>query len=358
MRKTRRKTLALLLGLALCQTAAASLPDTVRIVLVGDVMSHGPQAQAALRPGGDRINPDDYDYTACFRHVQDRFDAADFLVANLEFPCGVKPYSGYPFFSAPQSLAYEAKRCGIDLFLTANNHICDQGRTGMDSTYVIYSRLGVPFTGFYRSEGEEYETNPMIVDIRGIRVAFINFTYGTNGISVPKPYRVNLLDSTHVKEVIARAKDRGAELTIAIPHWGEEYHQTPSATQRRWADMLLRQGVDAIVGGHPHVVQPVEFRPPHVIAWSLGNFISNQSDIFTQIGMLFELVVVRDARGRVSIAEANPTYTWCSRRRMLEKNYTVIPILDWIGRRDEWLDKSDYDKMVREWEALKKKFDL
>ena len=107
MRKTRRKILALLLGLALCQTAAASLPDTVRIVIVGDVMSHGPQAMAALRPGGDRSNPDDYDYTACFRHVQDRFDAADFLVANLEFPCGVKPYSGFPFFSAPQSLAYE-----------------------------------------------------------------------------------------------------------------------------------------------------------------------------------------------------------------------------------------------------------
>ncbi len=358
MRKKRLKLSAFLTGLLLWQAALAGSPDTARIVFIGDVMSHGPQAAAALRAGGDRNDPADYDYSACFRHVQPYFDAADYVVANLEFPCGVKPYSGYPFFSAPQSLAVEARRCGIDLFLTANNHICDKGRVGMDSTYVVYSRLGVPFTGFYRSEGEEYQTNPMLVNIRGIEVAFINFTYGTNGNPVPQPYRVNLLDSTHVKEVITRAKDRGAELIVALPHWGEEYHQTPSREQQRWTEMLLRCGVDAIVGAHPHVVQPVRFEPPHAVAWSLGNFISNQSDIFTQIGMIFELVVVRDRQGKVSIAEANPTYTWCSRRRMLEQNYTVIPILEWLGRREAWLDKSDYDKMSREWDAFKLKFGL
>lgn len=358
MHKTRRKLLALLAGLAVCQPLAAGRPDTVRIVFIGDVMSHGPQTSAALRPGGNRANPADYDYSSYFRHVQDRFDAADFVVANLEFPCGVKPYSGYPFFSAPQSLAYEAQRCGIDLFLAANNHICDQGRAGMDSTYAVYSRLGVPFTGLYRSAGEEFANNPMMADIRGLRVAFLNFTYGTNGLPVPPPYRVSLLDSAYVKEVVARARDRGADLIVALPHWGEEYHQFPGASQRRWAGLLLREGVDAIVGAHPHVVQPVEFTPPHVIAWSLGNYVSNQSDVNTQIGLLLELTVVRDESGRAVIVEANPTYLWCSRRRMLEQNYTVIPIRDWLGRRDTWLDKSDYDKMVREWEALRQKFGL
>lgn len=358
MPKIRRKLLAFLTALTVCQTVAAAQADTVRIVFIGDVMSHGPQATAALRPGGDRNNPDDYDYSDCFKHVQSRFDAADFVVANMEFPCGVIPYSGYPHFSAPQSLAAEARRCGVGLFLTANNHICDQGRIGMDSTYVVYSRLGVPFTGLYRSEGEEYANNPLIVNIRGFNVAFINFTYGTNGIPVPAPWRVNLLDSVHVKEVVARARQRGADLTVALPHWGEEYQQFPGAVQRRWAEMLLRNGVDAIVGSHPHVVQPLEFEAPHVVAWSLGNFISNQSDRFTQIGMLCELVVVRDSRGGAVIAEVHPTYTWCARRRMLEQNYTVIPISDWIGRRDQWRDKSDYDKMIREWEALKLKFGL
>ena len=357
MLKSFSKTIFLLLCLAVWPAAAAAQPDTIRIVFIGDVMSHSPQVTAALRSGGNRDNPADFDYSDCFRHVQDRFDAADYVVANMEFPCGVTPYTGFPQFSAPQSLAYEAQRVGIDLFLTANNHICDKGRTGIDSTYAIYSRMGIPFTGIYRSEGEEYLTNPLIANIKGHDIAFINFTYGTNGLPVPQPWHVNLLDSTHVKAVIERAKERGAELIVALPHWGEEYHLIPSESQRRWVDFLHRNGVSAIVGSHPHVVQPTVFAPPFATAYSLGNFMSNQSDVNTQIGMLYELVLTSDGDSLV-IAEANTTYTWCSRRRMLEANYTVIPILDWIGRRDEWRDKSDYDKMLREWTALKTQFNL
>ena len=357
MPKTPCKTMLLLLCLMQALSAWAARPDTIRIVFIGDVMSHGPQVTAALRSGGDRDNPADFDYSDCFRHVQDRFDAADFVVANMEFPCGVTPYTGFPQFSAPQSLAYEAQRVGIDLFLTANNHICDKGRAGMDSTYAIYSRMGIPFTGMYRSEGEEYLNNPLIVSIKGHNIAFINFTYGTNGLPVPRPWHVNLLDSTHVKAVIDRAKARGADLIVALPHWGEEYHLVPSESQRRWAAFLHRNGVAAIVGSHPHVVQPALFEPPFATAYSLGNFMSNQSDVNTQIGMLYELVLTDDGDG-LAIAEAIPTYTWCSRRRMLEANYTVIPIRDWIGRRDDWLDKSDYDKMLREWTALQTKFNL
>ena len=357
MLKSLRKTILLSLLLASCLRAYAGPPDTIRIIFIGDVMSHGPQVTAALRHGGNRNDPADFDYSSYFKHIRHRIDAADFAVANMEFPLGITPYSGYPRFSAPQSLAYEAQRSGIDLFLTANNHICDQGRAGIDSTYVVYSRMGIPFTGIYRSEGEEYENNPLIVNIRGIDVAFINFTYGTNGLPVPAPWRVNLQDSVHVKEVVARAKARNAGLIVVMPHWGEEYHLLPNASQQRWVEMLLRIGVDAVVGGHPHVVQPASFEAPHAVAYSLGNYVSNQSDVNTQIEMLYEIDLVNDG-GKAVIANAFPTYLWCSRRNGLEKNYTVIPILDWIGRRDEWLDKSDYDKMVREWEALRRKFDL
>lgn len=358
MRKTVLKLLFLLTWSLCGLTAMAAGPDTVRIVFIGDVMSHSPQVTAALKPGHDRSDPRSFDYSSYFSHVRDRFDAADFTVANMEFPCGIAPYTGYPQFSAPRSLAEEAARSGIDLFLTANNHICDKGARGMDSTYVIYSRMGIPFTGFYRSEGEEYETNPMIIAIKGIRVAFINFTYGTNGIPVPKPYHVGMLDSVHVKEVISRARERGAELLVAMPHWGDEYHLMPNEEQRRWVKMLFRCGVDAVIGGHPHVVQPASFYPPKVTVYSLGNYISNQDKPNTRIGMLYEMTVVRGEDGKVEITDGFPTYLWCSRRGMLEKNYTVIPILDWIGRRDEWIDKSDYDTMVREWEGIKKKFGL
>ena len=356
------RNVAVLLLLACClvmsRTDATAQADTVRLVFIGDVMSHGPQVTAALKPGGDRADPASFDYSSYFRYVKDRFDAADYVVANMEFPCGITPYSGFPQFSAPRSLAEEAHRAGIDLFLTANNHICDKGRAGIDSTYTIYTRMGVPFTGIFRSEGEEYLKNPLIVNIKGISIAFINFTYGTNGLPVPAPWRVNGLDSVRVKEAIGRAREKNAALIVALPHWGLEYHLEPSAQQQEWVKMLLRNGVDAVIGTHPHVVQPTRFDPPHAVAYSLGNYVSNQSDPYTQIGMLYELVVVGDGRGKAVIVDAFPTYLWCSRHGMYERNYTVFPILEWIGTRESWIDKREYDKMVREWEALRKKFDL
>ncbi|MBQ4221186.1 MAG: CapA family protein, partial [Bacteroidales bacterium] len=206
----------LLMLLALGLPAAARQPDTVRVVFVGDVMSHGPQVTAALRHGGNPANPADYDYGSYFQYVQPWFQEADLVVANMEFPVGVLPYSGYPFFSAPPALPDEAKRSHVTVFLTANNHLCDRGRVGLDSTYVNYSRLGVPFTGFYRSAGEEYENNPLILNIRGHRIALANFTYGTNGLPIPPPYHINRLDSAHIKEVLARGRARGADFLIAL----------------------------------------------------------------------------------------------------------------------------------------------
>ena len=358
MIRTRGKWLLLLLGLALSQAASAGRPDTVRIVFIGDVMSHGPQVTAALRRGGNPANPADYDYSSYFQYVRPWFQEADLVVANMEFPVGVLPYSGYPFFSAPPALPREARRSRVTVFLTANNHLCDRGRTGLDSTYAFYSRLGVPFTGFYRSEGEEYENDPLIINIRGHSIALANFTYGTNGLPVPPPYHINRLDSAHIREVLARGRNRGADYLIALPHWGEEYQLTPNASQRSWADLFFRAGADAIVGAHTHVVQPVEVtadgRP---VAWSLGNFVSNQPFPYSQIGMLLSLTLVCDEDG-IRVADLQPTYLWCSRKRMLEANYTVIPIREWLGTHDRWLDPAEYDKMVREWTDLKKKFGL
>ena len=358
MIRSLRKTLLLILCLATCLTAEAMQPDTLRIVFIGDVMSHGPQVTAAFQKGGDPANPADYDYSSYFQYVQPWFRQADLVVANMEFPVGVLPYSGYPFFSAPPALPDEAIRNRVAVFLTANNHLCDRGLAGLDSTYALYSRMGVPFTGFYRSEGEEYENDPLILDIRGHRIALANFTYGTNGMPVPPPYHINLLDSTHIKEVLARGRARGAEFVIALPHWGEEYQLTPNASQRNWAELFFREGADVIVGAHTHVVQPVEIlangKP---VAWSLGNFVSNQPFPYSQIGMLLTLKLVCGEDG-IRVADLCPTYLWCSRKQMLETNYTVIPLREWIGRRDEWLDKTEYDKMLREWTDLQKKFNL
>ena len=195
--------------LALGLPAAARQPDTVRVVFVGDVMSHGPQVTAALRHGGNPANPADYDYGSYFQYVQPWFQEADLVVANMEFPVGVLPYSGYPFFSAPPALPDEAKRSHVTVFLTANNHLCDRGRVGLDSTYVNYSRLGVPFTGFYRSAGEEYENDPLILNIRGHRIALATgSTPRTSRKCSPGDGRAARISSSHfptgVKSISSR----------------------------------------------------------------------------------------------------------------------------------------------------------
>lgn len=353
-----KRFLLMVAGLAACIVAQAQSTDTIRLAFIGDVMSHYPQVTAALQKDADPALEDSFDYAPCYKYVKPYFDSADFVIANMEFPVGVRPYTGYPQFSAPVAAAKEAQRSGVDLFLAANNHICDKGLAGMDSTYSIYTRMGVPFTGFYRSESEEIEKCPLTVSIKGLNIAIINFTYGTNGLPVPAPYRVSKMDSTSIRAAVARAKEQQADYIIAMPHWGEEYHLDYSAEQQRWAGLLHEWGVDAIIGGHPHVVQAVEESPCPVTLYSLGNFVSNMSVANAQIGMLFELTLVKEEDGSVKVEGYRPVYLWCARKGMLEENYVVLPIPDWLGRRDEFRIKEEYDKMEREWENIKKKFGL
>ena len=221
-------------------------------------------------------------------------------ISPMEFTCGVTPYTGYPCFSAPVSLAAEARRSGIDLFETANNHICDKGSRGLDSTISIYSRNGWDYTGIYRNDVEEYVNDPAIYELKGVRIAFINMTYGTNGNKIPEPYSVNLLDTADVAASIRRAQDRDAELIVALPHWGTEYKTSPSDSQKRWEKFLYSHGVDIIIGSHPHVVEPIvaltdpaSGKIKHITAFSLGNYISNMSIKYGRIGALAMIRIVK-----------------------------------------------------------------
>ena len=254
-------------------TFLLTVVDTLSILFMGDVMQHRQQLHSALIPGTDSTLSSSYDYSSYFAHVQHFIDEADFTVANMEFCLGGPPYTGYPSFSAPEALAEEAAEAGIDLFLCANNHICDKGRRGLVSSLEKYGKIGVPVTGVYRDSLDEQKHNPYIAELGGVRVAFINFTYGTNGIRVPEPFIVNMMDKEKVREAFVRAREMEADIIIALPHWGQEYTTVPDSRQREWAEFLLECGADAVIGSHPHVIQPVEFP----VAYSMGNFISNMS---------------------------------------------------------------------------------
>ena len=335
------------------------LTDTVRIVFIGDVMQHGYQIRSARIKGANPDDPDSYDYSATFKYVEDAFRNADLAVANMEFPMGILPYTGYPHFSAPFSIARQAKESGLGLFQLANNHLMDKGEKGLETTLRLYDSLGVPHTGAYRSDREEEEKNPVFFDLKGIRFAFINFTYGTNGNPVPAPYRINLMDSVHVIEMIARARRQEADIIIALPHWGNEYQLYPSAGQKEWARMLFRHGVRIIVGTHPHVPQTGEIHyaanqlpsreeeVEKIVFYSLGNYISNQSiPDYTQLELMAEIRAVKNNMTReVTLLAPQWTYLWCFKKGELEDDYTVVPVEEILGNPEKVKSGIQYERM-------------
>ena len=294
-----------------------------------------------------------YDYSSYFAHVQHFIDEADFTVANMEFCLGGPPYTGYPSFSAPEALAEEAAEAGIDLFLCANNHICDKGRRGLVSSLEKYGKIGVPVTGVYRDSLDEQKHNPYIAELGGVRVAFINFTYGTNGIRVPEPFIVNMMDKEKVREAFVMAREKEADIIIALPHWGQEYTTVPDSRQREWAEFLLECGADAVIGSHPHVIQPVEFP----VAYSMGNFISNMSLRNTELGLMIILKIAVTSYGDSYVAGLEAVPVWCSRPGGYGDGYTVLPVREFLNRKEEFRSSYNYGKMKDTYNRLKTLFE-
>ena len=334
-------------------TFLLTVVDTLSILFMGDVMQHRQQLHSALIPGTDSTLSSSYDYSSYFAHVQHFIDEADFTVANMEFCLGGPPYTGYPSFSAPEALAEEAAEAGIDLFLCANNHICDKGRRGLVSSLEKYGKIGVPVTGVYRDSLDELEHNPFIAEIGGVRVAFINFTYGTNGIRVPEPFIVNMMDKEKVREAFVMAREKEADIIIALPHWGQEYTIVPDSRQREWAEFLLECGADAVIGSHPHVIQPVEFP----VAYSMGNFISNMSLRNTELGLMIILKIAVTSYGDSYVAGLEAVPVWCSRPGGYGDGYTVLPVREFLNRKEEFRSSYNYGKMKDTYNRLKTLFE-
>lgn len=333
------------------------LHDTISITFIGDVMQHGKQLKDALIEGADPNLAESYQYEYTFKYIEERLKESDLAVANMEFPVGIAPYSGYPLFSAPETIIHQAQKSGIDLFLLANNHLFDKGKKGFISTLDAYERAGARYTGAYRTPLQQEIENPVMFNIKGIRVAFINFTYGTNGMPVPYPCTVNLMDSTHVKKTIAKAKEMGSDIIVCLPHWGEEYMLTPSAQQKRWAAMLLREGVDIIMGSHPHVPQSAEYSSSKVLFYSLGNYISNQTTPdYTQLEMMVTIQIRKDSyTGETTLLPPQIGYLWCFKKDEFAPHYTVVPVEDIIGKKYEVKDQFQRSRMERTYRSFLEK---
>lgn len=279
-------------------------PTVATLAVCGDAMSHMPVTN-------DAWNGERYDYGRIMAAAGPYVEAADYAVVNLETTLsGGPPYSGYPAFNSPDDMARDLKALGFDLCLTANNHSLDRGFSGLSRTLDVLDQTGLAHVGTSRTQ-EEFGQAVVLADVGGISVAFLGYTYGTNGIPVPKkhPYAINLFNTDYLTTLstpdldrlaadLEAAEDLDPDLIAVMIHWGAEYQTRQNQYQEELAEFLFRHGADIILGGHSHVPQPLEFRTlpdgrQGFVCFSLGNFISSQTKPLTDTTAVLTLELTR-----------------------------------------------------------------
>ena len=330
--------LRMILFCALPTSSVAQIITTpiqqVDLLFAGDIMQHETQLNMA------RLENGTYSFSYCFRHIKELVKSRDISIANLETTIGESGYSGYPSFCAPDSFLYAVKDAGFNVLLFANNHCLDKGKRGALYTLDLLDSLKIAHCGVYRNEQERKERYPLIIEKKGVRVALLNYTYGTNGRAIPAPMVVNLIDKEQIAIDIQTAKEYNPDAIIACMHWGDEYVSLPPQQIKELGDWLIEQGVSHIIGNHPHVVQPIEIRENsnspdrNVIAYSIGNLVSNMSLRRTDGGIMLAMTL-RKILNYTRPRNVHYLFTWIAPKTSDGKrDFTIYPaattkITDW-----------------------------
>lgn len=292
-------------------THNAEEPPSISLIMVGDILLHTPVEESALQEDGS------YDFTAIFSQTKDLIQDADLALVNQEVIIGGEDLgvSGYPAFNAPYAIGDALVAAGFDVICHATNHALDKGSRGLVNCLTFWEE-NYPETavlGIHDSQASQ--DSIYIYEQDGIRIAILNYTYGTNGIALPSdmPYAVDLLEQEKVIEDIAEAEEL-ADFTIVCPHWGTEYELGISAMQEQWTQIFLENGVDLVLGTHPHVIEPVawvtdeETRHEMLVYYSLGNFVNWTSGTGAgvanrMVGGMAQVTIERNGSGGVFIAD-------------------------------------------------------
>ena len=300
-------------------TEESSNSDTTfNLTAIGDIMCHNTQYMDAYNS-----ETGEYDFSYVFDDINYYIKNSNITVANLEttFAGSDKGYSNYPRFNTPDALASNLKKLGVDVVSTAGNHSLDYGFDGLSRTIDVLDSADISHVGTYKTQ-EERDTI-LYKYVKGIKIAFLNYAYGTNGISIPsdKTFCINIIDQNLIKSDIEKAKSEGADIIIASMHWGTEYSTTPNDTQNQLADFLFQNGVNIILGTHPHVLQQMEKRTVTLedgstqdgfIIYSLGNFISDQNAANTRSSIILDLQITKHTDSTVTVDNINyiPIYMY------------------------------------------------
>lgn len=252
---------------------------SITLIMVGDVLLHMPLQESGLMEDGS------YNYDHFFAHTRELISAADLALVNQEVILGGRELglSGYPAFNGAFEAGDALVNAGFDVVLHGTNHALDKGRKGVLNCLDFWENAypDIEVLGIHESQ-EDQESHIFYYEKDGLTIAVLNYTYGTNGIPLPEPYMVDLLDEKKVVQDLQEA-DAHADFVIVAPHWGVEYTHTPAESETYWAEIFLENGVDLVIGTHPHVIQPVEWLEDEegnrmLVYYSLGNFINFTSD--------------------------------------------------------------------------------
>lgn len=286
---------------------------TFTLAAIGDIMCHNTQYWDAYNK---TIN--EYDFSYVFNDISHYTKTADITIGSLEtsFAGADRGYSNYPTFNSPDNLAYSIKNIGVDVLSTAGNHCLDMGFSGLSRTIDVLDQADISHLGTYKSKEEQDEI--LFKYVKGVKIAFINYTYGTNGISIPqgKEFCVNLIDEELIKKHIKSAREQNADVIVACMHWGTEYKTTANSEQEELSDFLFQNGVDIILGNHPHVLEQMEKRTITLedgttkdgfVIYALGNFICDQNSENTRNSIILNLTITKHTDGKITIDKANYT---------------------------------------------------
>lgn len=320
---------------------------TFNMSVIGDIMCHNTQYTDAYNS-----NTGTYDFSYVFKDIKTKIKTADIAVGNLETTFAGKSvgYSSYPTFNTPESLADNLKDLGLDVLTTANNHSLDKGYKGIESTIDYLDKADISHTGTFKSE--EDQNKILIKNVKDVKIAFLSYTYGTNGIKVPtgKDYCINLIDKELIKKQLELAKAENPDIICVSMHWGIEYQTKQNKEQEALADFLFENGVDIILGSHPHVLQPMEKRTVTLedgstkdgfVIYSLGNFMSGQVKENTKNSIILDLKITKKAQdGKISIDSVNYTPIYMYKSTAKTKAYKILDIESTISKYDTEKDTS------------------
>ena len=311
---------------AIATGEAKPLVRQATLAVVGDIMVHDYQYKEAYNSSTGA-----YDFMHNFQDVKKYFEGYDLVLGNLELTFGGKErgYSSYPCFNTPDEFLDAVKDAGFDVLSTANNHSMDTGKSGLLRTLDKLDEAGIDHMGTYRSAEDREKI--LYKNVNGMKIAFLSYTYGTNGISVPDAYLVNLIDNDQMVKDIKRAREN-ADLVVVMPHMGNEYETYPRDVFKEWADLMILSGADIILASHPHVLQPMEYRKidhgdgahDGFIIYSLGNFISSQTTPPRNASIVLHLTIEQVGDAPPNVKEVSFVPIWTQFRNAQDKNDFVV----------------------------------